>query len=394
MKHLPIFLVTFLDFLAFSAVVPFFPLLFLDTSHSLFSPTYPMEIRYILMGLLLATYPLAQVLAAPILGHASDKIGRKGVLVLSYLGNSAGYLLCAVGALTGSLPWFFAGNFIAGLSGVNISTVNAIIADESEKISRAKLFGFFNMMLGLGFTLGPYFSSLWLSKEGGIAGIFIICAFLSLINLGVIYFNLPQNSGPTALLKLKWREIFACSKENRVLLGAIFLFSFGWYFFIKTYQVFLVEQVRCSDIEIFRVISCYGLFSLITQGFFIGWLHKHIRTSRLMEALLIALALSLFSLLFAKTFISVLAVTALFSFAYSSLMPTVVDTVAESAPERGRGQMMGLYQSVLAISKVTAPAIAGLSMAMTPLTSPLISSFFILSSVAMLVIYRRRLVPA
>ncbi len=151
-----IFSVLFLDFFSFSAVIAFLPLFFLSTPHSFFSTSFSPNLRYILLGILSATYPIAQVIAAPLLGHLSDKIGRRGILLYSYIGNTVGYLLCGIGILTTSIFYLFLGNFIAGLMGVNLSTTNAIISDVSVNEKRSKFFAVSHLMLGIGFILGPF----------------------------------------------------------------------------------------------------------------------------------------------------------------------------------------------------------------------------------------------
>src|SRR6185437_13481822 len=69
-----------------------------------------------------------------------------------------GYLCCGLGILFSSVIPLFIGNLIAGLFGANVSTVNAIISDSSHEQRRSRFFGISQLMLGIGFALGPYLS--------------------------------------------------------------------------------------------------------------------------------------------------------------------------------------------------------------------------------------------
>jgi len=78
----PIFLVNFIGTLGFSIVLPFLVFVVIKFGGNA-----------IVYGLLAATYPLFQLIGAPILGRWSDTYGRKKVLLLSNAGTSIGWVL-------------------------------------------------------------------------------------------------------------------------------------------------------------------------------------------------------------------------------------------------------------------------------------------------------------
>ncbi len=366
-----IFTVIFLDFLAFSAIIPFIPLLFLDTPHTLFAATTPLELRYILLGLLFSTYPLAQVLAAPILGHFSDRFGRKEILLLSYLGNAIGYLSCALAIYTSSISLLFLGNLIAGMTGANLSTINAIISDLSHNHKRSKYFGFSNLMLGLGFALGPALSI----HFPNLFALFLICSGGALLNFLIIAFTFSHPQTKESLYTpFSLRQIFTLPK-NLVL--SYFLLIFGWYFFIKTFQVFLIEELHLSDIFVFNTISFYGFCSMLAQGAFVLLLHRFMRNY--LHHTLFVLSLSIFLLTFTNT-ATLFPLVFLFSFTYALLIPSFTFLISEFSTAANHGKMMGLHTSISALAKILAPTIAGLFLALTPYTSVLLSSLCIFTS--------------
>src|SRR6478735_12015631 len=78
----PLLLVTFVGTLGFSIVLPFLVFVVMKFGGNA-----------IVYGLLAATYPLFQLIGAPILGRWSDTYGRKKVLLLSNAGTSIGWVL-------------------------------------------------------------------------------------------------------------------------------------------------------------------------------------------------------------------------------------------------------------------------------------------------------------
>ncbi|MCB0874512.1 MAG: MFS transporter, partial [Thermoleophilia bacterium] len=77
-----------------------------------------------MIGLLVASFSFAQMLAAPLVGKLSDRIGRKPVLIMSLFGTAVGSLLTG---LAGSLFLLFAGRLIDGASGASVSVAQAAV---------------------------------------------------------------------------------------------------------------------------------------------------------------------------------------------------------------------------------------------------------------------------
>src|SRR6266542_4681738 len=117
----------------------------------------------LIIGILQATYPMMQFIGAPILGRLSDRFGRKPVLIASQIGTLAGFVLLG---FANTLWLLFLSRIIDGLSGANISTAQAAIADSTNEKTRTQGLGLVGAAFGVGFVLGPIIAFIVLAVSG------------------------------------------------------------------------------------------------------------------------------------------------------------------------------------------------------------------------------------
>ena len=104
------------------------------------------------VGFLFASFSLAQLLCAPLLGRLSDRIGRKPVIVISLIGTAIGSFITGA---AGVLWLLFAGRIVDGASGGSLSVAQAAVADLAPEAERPRLIGLLGAAFGVGFVLGP-----------------------------------------------------------------------------------------------------------------------------------------------------------------------------------------------------------------------------------------------
>ncbi len=145
------------------------------------------------IGLLLASFSVAQLLFAPVWGSVSDRIGRKPVLILSLAGTALGSLLTG---LAGSLPLLFLGRIVDGVSGASVSVAQASVADLAPPAERPRLFGLLGAAFGIGFVAGPALGAL--AALGGSRLPFLLAAAVAGANALVAVRRLPEtHPGPS-----------------------------------------------------------------------------------------------------------------------------------------------------------------------------------------------------
>src|SRR4051812_43392367 len=158
---LSIFLIVLSDLMGFGLIIPLLPFYARQYAASDFQ-----------VGLLFAIFSLCQMIATPLLGLASDRWGRRPVLLLSQVGSVMGYLLLAFATkhqwtnVQTGLVMVYVSRAIDGLSGGNISTAQAYISDVTTPKNRAKGMGMLGAAFGIGFSLGPWIGGMLGAKPG------------------------------------------------------------------------------------------------------------------------------------------------------------------------------------------------------------------------------------
>src|SRR5947209_9164086 len=248
MKRSPllvIFITVFIDLVGFGIVIPVLPFYAEGTK---FGAT-PSQV-----GLLFASYSVMQLIFSPVLGRLSDKYGRRPVLLFSLLGTAAGFLVLG---MAGALWMLFVGRIIDGISGGNISTAQAYIADITTPENRAKGMGMIGAAFGLGFTLGPAIGGI-LSKWDinalgyhipGISVPFIFAGCLAFANATLLYFTLPETVTPDHPARAsaatgRWSQFFAALKQSRLAFVLLIYFLFVTAFSIMTTSFALFTMYR------------------------------------------------------------------------------------------------------------------------------------------------------
>ncbi len=167
-----------LDLVGFGIVLPILPLYARELDAS------PATI-----GALVASFSLMQLLCSPLWGRASDRWGRKPVLIVSLVGTALGSLLTG---LAGSLGLLFAARLLDGVSGSSVSVAQAAVTDVAHPEERARLLGLLGAAFGVGFVIGPALGAL--ASIGGPRLPFLLAAAIAATNALVAIRRLPETN--------------------------------------------------------------------------------------------------------------------------------------------------------------------------------------------------------
>jgi MFS transporter, DHA1 family, tetracycline resistance protein len=251
-----IFLTIFVNLIGFGIIVPLLPF-YAETFGA--SP--------IVIGLLFAVFSLCQLIAAPALGDLSDRYGRRPVLVFSLAGTVVSFVMLA---LAQSVVMLFLARIVDGLSGGNISTARAYVADITEPKDRARAYGLIGAAFGLGFVMGPALSGM-LARVSYTAPIWAAAA-LTLVATAMAWLWLPETihraqagtGNPLSYLP----ELLQRPVMRRVLtIDFVYWFSFA--IFQTTFSLFAARRFGFDASRTGYLFAGFGLLGAVIQGGFI-----------------------------------------------------------------------------------------------------------------------------
>jgi len=132
-----------------------------------------------MLGVILASFAVAQLVSAPGWGRFSDRYGRRPAILVGLLVSSAAYV---VFAFTDTLPLLLISRFVQGVGGGTVGVLQAYVADSMRESDRAKSLGWLSAATSLGVVVGPAFGSfltlLWGRRAPGL-GAALLCLAIS-----------------------------------------------------------------------------------------------------------------------------------------------------------------------------------------------------------------------
>lgn len=258
-----IFLTILVNLIGFGIIIPLLPFYAVTFGAS------PLAI-----GLLFASFSLAQLFASPVLGAWSDRWGRRPILIFSLVGTVVSFVMLA---LAHSLAMLFAARIVDGLSGGNITTARAYIGDISTDENRAKSFGMLGAAFGLGFIIGPglgglfarisYTAPIWAA-----AAITVVATFLA-------WFWLPETvHRVNAVSGSPWRALRELSGRGdlRLLFLIDFLYWGSFAVYQTTFALFGARRFGFDATHIGYLLAAFGFLGVIVQLGLVGPIVKRL----------------------------------------------------------------------------------------------------------------------
>lgn len=247
-----IFLTVFVNLVGFGIIIPLLPF---------YAQTFGAS--PLVIGLLFAVFSLSQLIAAPALGALSDRSGRRPVLIFSLLGTVLSFVMLAVAS---SLTVLFLARIIDGLSGGNITTARAYIADVTEPENRAKAYGMLGAAFGLGFIVGPALAGLF-AQISYTAPIWAAAA-VTLVATAMAWFWLPEtvHRGRAEAVS-PWRalpDVFA-RRRLRPLLIADLLYWCSFSVCNTTFALFASRRFNFDVAHTGYVLAAFGCLGVVVQ---------------------------------------------------------------------------------------------------------------------------------
>lgn len=381
----PVFLVVFFGYVGFSLAFPIFPPMFLDTKHAFLPLDFPLEYRTLLLGSVLAAYPVGQFLGLPLLGELSDHYGRKGVLTISLCVTFVSYLGSALAILWHSYWLLMISRFICGYAEGNFAIAQSTAADISKGHQRVKNFGIINMAAGLGFVIGPIIGGKLadpnLVSWFGDAIPFWFSSILAVCTLLVVLWQLPKAKPkisknkrhkihPLSGLTILHRNFSKSATRGLYLIN--FIFYFGLFFFYQYFPALLVNRYNFTPSKIADISAYIAVVIALSQLCIVRPLAKHFQPRKVTIFSAFLLAPCLIGLTVNNLRFVVIVALPLAGIFMSLATTNLQSVVSHSVSENAQGEVMGVNYSMQILGEVITSLIGGFLAGYFLITMPLI----------------------
>ncbi|MBI4887291.1 MAG: MFS transporter [Acidobacteria bacterium] len=353
---LPVFLIVLVDVFGMALVIPLL---------AIYAETF--QATPLQATLLLSVYAACQLVSGPVIGHMSDRVGRKPMLVMSQIGTFIGFLVMARAQ---ALWMLYVARILDGSTAGNLSLAQAYISDHTEPADRAKSFGLIGIAFGVGFFIGPSLTGYLAARYGLTAPIYLaacmsatsVLCTATLLRGGTQSAHAFDDRGSA----LDWRTYatyFGRPGLRKLLLQfLVYITSFSLFiagFALFAERRFTYEGRPFGPREIGYIFGYVGFLGIILQGGLIGRLVARFGEATLVAAGFVALAVGYFGLGAASSVVILLLTGTLAAFGNGVIRPALTSLITQEAGRREQGVVLGITQSLMSMASIVTPIAAG-----------------------------------
>jgi multidrug resistance protein len=366
----------FVDMIGFLMVLPLLPF-YAERLGA--SPT--------MIGALVSTFALAQLITAPWWGRLSDRYGRRPIIIGALVASAAAY---TVFALANSVWLLLLSRLIQGAGGGTVGVVQAYVTDAVEPDERSKALGWLTAATSAGVMIGPGIASL--SAAWGASAPGFVAAGLCLANAVSAWFWLPESAehirrGETLegerspILQAVWAVL------RKPRLGAaplIWIYAIGMMAFMAMNGILALFLGRRHGVTVQTIGLFYmyiGAISLVMRGLLLGPTIRWLGEERVMRVGIGALTVGYVLMPLTITLPQLALASILIPIGTALLFPATTSLVSRFAPANEIGQTMGVQQAFGGFSRLVGPLWAGAAFQYVGIAAP-----FWLSAVLMVAI--------
>ncbi len=306
-----------------------------------------------LVGLAMGMYGLSQAFGQIPFGIASDKFGRKRIIVI-------GLLLFAIGAFVAASATTVVGVIIGrGIQGAGAisAAITALIADTTREEHRTKAMAMVGGSIGLTFAFSLVAAPL-LYQSIGMSGIFAMTGVLSLVGIAVVLFITPEapaiRHAPVPLsVVLKNTELMRLNYG----VFALHLTQMAMFVVVPAALVQYADLPVTAHWKVYLPVM-FASFIAMLPAIFIGE-----KFGKMKQVFVVAIALLLLVELGLWQYLQspLMLVILLFAFfiAFNILEACQPSLVSRIAPPAAKGAALGVYNTLQAMGLFCGGALGG-----------------------------------
>ena len=342
----------------------------------------------LMVGLLVSSFAVAQLVSAPMWGRFSDRYGRRPALIV---GMSASAIAYVIFAYSNTLWLLFLSRLVQGSGGGTVSVIQAYVADAVEPDQRAKALGWLSAATNAGVALGPVIGSRFVTIGPHAPGLAAaaLCVLNSIFAFRYLVESRDMVEARSSVHKRgRSRDavlrVITRSSEPPSRLVWIYAIGIGAFQGLNAIlALFLAARFGVTSDTIGYFYTYIGVISVVTRALILGWAVDKYGEARLSRVGQILLATGLATMpfihrmqdpaAFAARLGGILPVSAVALLPYLPLalavallplgtaftFPCVTALLSRVIPSSERGLYMGVQQTFGGTARVLFPILAG-----------------------------------
>jgi MFS family permease len=349
----------------------------------------------LIVGVLVSSFAVAQLLTAPMWGRLSDAYGRRPALLVGLSGSAIAYVIFGFALeLPHPLFFLFLCRIVQGAGGGTVSVIQAYVADATRPEERAKALGWLSAATNAGVAIGPVLGSL--THAWGPRGPGLFAAALCVANIIFAWKYLGESRDMTEAAAAKAgmtqrprtrdaiRHVLAHPEEPSSRLIWIYAIAMGAFQGVTSMlALYLAIRFDVTERTIGFFFAYTGVISVLTRALILGRMVDRYGEAKLSRFGAVMLATGIAGMAFTRKIADPAHVAAMFGGAvpeglirflpYFPLaiavallplgtaftFPCVTAMLSHVIPSKDRGLYMGVQQTFGGVARVVCPILFG-----------------------------------
>lgn len=352
------------------------------------------------VGLLAASFPVAQLVSSPVWGYVSDRYGRRPALLVGLGASAFAYI---VFGFAHSVWLLFVSRFVQGLGGGTTGVVQAYVADTMLPRERAKALGWLSAATSAGVIIGPAIGSF--THHFGEAAPGLFASALVLINVAFAWKWLPESrwaqagvtrtatEGPRPSLTMREavhnivqpavRVIADPTRPISLLIWIYALAMLAFNALPPVFSLYLHDRFGITADQIGYFFMIFGAVGVLMRIGPVGWFNAKIGEVRTMQVGTLLLLAGFILVPLAPSLTAFIVAQILLPLGTALLFPANSALVSHRAHHDEIGVTMGVQQTYRGVAAILGPVYAGGAYQLLGQHVP----FFISAAIIVLVLY-------
>jgi MFS family permease len=369
-RLLPAYLVVFVAFVGYSLMIAMFTPMLLRRDGGMLARSDSIATRTIALGILLAMYPLAQFLAAPVIGALSDRFGRRPTLLTSLAASTACYVLIAYAVQSRTFVLLLAACFLAGLSEANITIAQSAVADVAAPNQRGRLFGYVYLSSSLAYVVGPLVGGRladrhlvsWFDYATPFWGVAILLA--TVLAVTALVFGETRRGTPEMPVRVTSPFTSLLDAFRPGLLRGLFVTNFMLYLaifgFFRVYPMYLIDRFHMTVTRESTFVAWVAVPIVVANLGLVSWLTNRLGTRHAACVAATVMAVALVAIVVPSSQDALWVTLGVTALALAVCLPAAAAIISDAVSSEEQGRALGVNQSLQVGAEAFSGVVGGL----------------------------------